>query len=217
VLYFEVEELKRMTPDALDRKVRQMHEALGALRCEDLSSVRVERDTNYVRVDFSQGTNPSGLANIASSLIANIACLKDHLKLWCQQNGKTHDPENLINTNRDVAIVHDLWNIDKHGELNRPPRSGVHPKLQNLARGLRIQTGATPGSVGMFTMNLQGGEMRIHNDGGSTALVITGEIVDENGRALGDFETVCERAASAWEQELIKAGVAIPPRQDSDQ
>src|SRR3954464_8134261 len=117
-----------MTTDALDRKIQQMHHALGELRSDDVSSISVERRSNYMGIDFSQGTTPSGLANIASGIIANIACLKDHLKVWCHRNGKTHDYEKLINTNKDVALIHDLWNIDKHGELNRPPRSGVPPK-----------------------------------------------------------------------------------------
>ena len=116
-----------MTTDALDRKIQQMHHALGELRSDDVSSISVERRSNYMGIDFSQGTTPSGLANIASGIIANIACLKDHLKVWCHRNGKTHDYEKLINTNKDVALIHDLWNIDKHGELNRPPRSGVPP------------------------------------------------------------------------------------------
>jgi hypothetical protein len=91
-----------MTTDALDRKIQQMHHALGELRSDDVSSISVERRSNYMGIDFSQGTTPSGLANIASGIIANIACLKDHLKVWCHRNGKTHDYEKLINTNREA-------------------------------------------------------------------------------------------------------------------
>jgi hypothetical protein len=200
-----------VTTDTLDKKIRQMHDALSDLRSEDLASVSVERGPNYVRLDFSQGTTPSGLANIASSLIANIACLKDHLKVWCRRNGKTHDCENLINTNRNAAIIHDLWNIDKHCELNRAPRSGTLPQIQNLTRALRMETGPTAGSSVMFTINTTG-FMIHHRGGGNSALIVTGQVVDEHGTLLGDFDEICERAASAWEVELAHAGVSLPPR-----
>ena len=114
-----------MSVDALDRKVRQMHDALGTLRTEDLSSLSIETRANYIGINFSQGTTLEGLANIASGMIANIACLKDHLKVWCKKNAKRHNCENLINTNKDVAIIHDLWNIDKHA--NSTAHRGQEP------------------------------------------------------------------------------------------
>ena len=49
-------------------------------------------------------------------LLNNIACLKDHLKSWCKKNNKPFAGDQLINSNRDVAIIHDLWNLDKHAE-----------------------------------------------------------------------------------------------------
>ncbi len=201
----------------LDHKIRQMHEALGGLEESDLSSITPERvitpHVYYCQVDFAQGTTEIGLANIASLLVANIACMKDHLKAWCAKNGKGFDGENLINANKDVAIVHDLWNIDKHADLNRPPRSGHRPKVQNLRQFLKLLTGASAGSSAVVTIDPRNGKMKTETTGGgSVNLAINGDVVDQHGMLLGDFAKICERATTAWEQALSRAGVPIPAR-----
>ncbi len=121
--------------DELDPRIRRMHHALGQLENSDLSSITCERGVTadgycYVEVDFSKGTTEEGLANLVGSVIANIASIKDHLRLWCKKNGRSFDGEVLINTNRDVAIIHDLWNLDKHGQLDHTPRSGHSPEFR---------------------------------------------------------------------------------------
>jgi hypothetical protein len=201
--------------DVLDRRIRQMHAALEALEEQDFSSITLQRGTTaqgqYCKVDFAQGTTESGLANIASLIIANIACMKDHLRVWCTKSSSKFDGEDLINTNRDVAIIHDLWNVEKHGQLNRTPRSGHCPRVQNLTRSLRISTGTSAGSSAVLMFNLQTGKPEVRTEGGGSAsLVISGDVVDENGVRLGDFETICESATAAWEEALKRAGVQIP-------
>ena len=103
--------------DLLDIKIRQMHEALGNLRESDLSTLKLERGITdqgfYLMIDFSQGNTEAGLANITSLLVANIACMKDQLKVWCSKNNKVFAGESLIDSDKNVALVHDLWNIDK--------------------------------------------------------------------------------------------------------
>lgn len=203
--------------DLLDRKIRQMHEALGDLKDSDLSSIKPERLSThrgfYFKVDFSQGNTEAGLANVASLLITNIACMKDHLKVWCTKNNKIFEGENLIDSDKNVALVHDLWNIDKHAELNRAPRSGHHPRIQGLSQMLSLSTGTSAGSSAMFTIDPRTGEMKTQTQGGgSVKRVITGQVVDEHGALLGDFAEICEKATAAWEQALNRAGVAIPAR-----
>ena len=46
--------------------------------------------------------------------------------------------------------------------------------------------------------------------GGSVRLIITAEIIDEQGDIQGDFFQTCEAAIDAWHLELIKAGVPLP-------
>jgi len=202
----------------LDHKIRQLHEALAKAINSDLSSVTPERgltdQTYYCKLDFAQGKGDSELHNVKTLLVANIACLRDHLKAWCSKSGKPFHGDELIDTDQNVALVHDLWNIDKHAELNRPPRSGHQPEVHNLRQALRLSTGTAPGSSSVFTFDPSTGAMRTHMQGsGSVELVISGEVVNEHGAVLGDFAQICETASTAWEQLLKQAGVPVPARQ----
>ena len=204
--------------DLLDRKIRQMHESLGNLEESDLSSIKPEQAATphgyYCKVDFSQGKTDAGLANIATLLITNIACMKDHLKVWCSKNNKVFEGDTLINSDENVALIHDLWTTEKHAELNSKPRSGHHPNIQCLNQALSLSTGTSAGSAAGFIFDPRTGEMKtqIQGDGG-VKLAITAQVVDEHGALLGEFSVICEKATAAWEQALKRAGVAIPARQ----
>ena len=203
--------------DQLDRKIRQMHQALDDLEESDLSSITSEHLTMphgyHCKVDFAQGTTEVGLANIASLLIGNIACMKDHLKVWCSKNNKAFDGDSLIDSDMNVALVHDLWNIDKHAELDKPPRSGYRLRILNLRQTLNISTGASAGSSAMFSFDPRTRKTRTETQGGGrVSLLISGDVVDEHGNRLGDFADICEKAAAAWGQALNRAGVVIPVR-----
>ena len=203
--------------DLLDRKIRQMHEALGSLAAGDLSSIKPERSLTqnhfYCMIDFSAGKSDAELSNMATLLVANIACLKDHLKVWCQTNNKAFEGDKIIDSDRCVALVHDLWNIDKHAELTRPPRSGHHPRIRGLRQTLNLITGTTTGSGAMITFDPYTGQMTTRTLGGaSVKLVVSGEVVDAGGNLLGDLAEICEKATTAWEQALTQAGVPIPTR-----
>jgi hypothetical protein len=197
-----------------DRKIRQLHEALGSMRSPNIEAVQVERgsaaDHYYVKVDFNQGRTEANLSNVATLLVANIACLKDHLKAWCEKHAKPFEGETLINSNRDVAIIHDLWNTDKHAVLDRP-RSGHKPKLEEIRQTLVLSTGASGGTV--LRMEMSTGKLLARSlADGSAGLRVTARIVDEDGTLLGELSEVCQRATSAWEQALVQADVSIPVR-----
>ncbi len=203
--------------DVLDRKLRQIQAALGLVDTTDFSSIRVTSGTTargvpYQTIDFSGGATEPELANQASLLIANIACIKDHLKVWCRMNQKPFEGETLIDSDPDVATIHDLWNIDKHAALNKPPRSGHRPKLVGLGRALTNTSGTDPRSDAALTVDMSTGEMKVKStDGGSLSLVLVGQVVDENGQHLGWFLEICRRAVERWEEVLRRAGVPIPP------
>lgn len=184
--------------DLLKKKIRQIYAALNALNDSDLSSVqpRIVREAD--------------LANAASLLIANIACIKDHLKKWCEDRGCPFHGDELINSNKSVALVHDLWNVDKHAVLIRPPRSGCTPKLQNIETVLQISTGPIPGGGGAFWIDPRTGGVRTETSGeGTIQLALMAEIVDENGNLVGDFRRACEDAVDAWLGALQAAGVPL--------
>src|ERR1700692_4676107 len=120
----------------IEQKLEQLYAALRELQVtEKLSSIKptVKRVGNeyLTSIDFTQGADRATAANRVSLLLNNIACLKDHLKSWCKKNGKAFTGDHLIDSNRDVAIIHDLWYVDKHAELNRPSRSGLSPRFQH--------------------------------------------------------------------------------------
>jgi len=201
--------------DTLDRKIRQMHLALANIKNEDFSTIKMERGETvggfYCAINFNDSTSDVELANVASLLVSNIACLKDHLKIWCKKHGRSFEGDKLIDSNLSVALVHDLWNVDKHAELNKPPRSGHHPKLTGLRRVLALSSGTQTGSSSSFSFNPRAGKVIIGTSGsGAVQIVLFAQIVDENNTPLGLFSTICEQAAAAWEQELKKAGVPIP-------
>ncbi len=201
--------------DLLDRKLRQMHAALGALSSSDLTTIQpqITRTDAYVytAVDFNQSSDAIALANAASLVVANIASLKDHLKAWCKKQGVAFDGDKLINANRSVALVHDLWNVDKHAELNAAPRSGHIPKLVGLATALSISAGTEAGAGAFYSMDPRTGKVTTGTTGGGkVGLVLVAQIVDDKGVILGDFTQVCTEAAEGWSAALKAAGVPLP-------
>lgn len=201
--------------DVLDRKLRQMHAAVAGLGNSDLSGVQSEITHGdgyvYTKVDFNQNSDSIALANAVSLLVANIASLKDHLKAWCKKQSIPFHGDTLINTNRSVALIHDLWNIDKHAELTSPPRSGTTPKLHGICTALNISAGTEAGGMAYYSMDPLTGKMTTDTSGGGTVeLVLVAEITDQFGRNLGDFSQVCAEAAEAWSRAFRSAGVLIP-------
>jgi hypothetical protein len=200
--------------DLLTQRVRRVHHALGQTKSTDVKRVRGEHaakgDKYVFRVDFNQGRTQEDLANVVSSLISSIASIKDHLKHWCVENGREFRGDALIDSNRDVALVHDLWNLDKHGRLTHP-RSGCTPRLTGLVQALETR-GITPDvpsdSSVSFTYSLETGEMvQMTSDGGVAELVVNATVEDENGNDIGQLQDICRRAIDVWESELIEVGL----------
>jgi hypothetical protein len=199
----------------LEKKIRQMHAALDGLDTGNLSKMQPKFDVNgdryVVELNFNQDSDEIALANAASLLIASIACIKDHLKAWCKKQGVTFLGDDLINKNSAVALIHDLWNIDKHAELVNSPRSGCKPKLENIRTSLSLSSGTSSGSGVMFSIDPITGKMTTSSSGDGTAsLVLTAEIADENGRTIADFAQTCMDAIEAWSKALEAAGVRLP-------
>ena len=65
--------------------------------------------------------------------------------------------DQLIDSNRDVAIIHDLRNLDKHAELNRPSRSGLSPRLQQPAHTKLERRITTTKETLIFAVSLSNG------------------------------------------------------------
>lgn len=183
---------------SIEQKLEQLYAALEEMQItEKLSSIKpmTKRVGNQVEIsfDFTKGTNTPTAANRVSLLINNTACLKDHLKACCKKNGKPFTGDQLIALNRDVAIIHDLWNLDKHSELNSPSRSGLSPRLLQPRSGLTFK-GGSPGPTMISIPMFKGGPIQTH---GEVSLRISATVVDKDGKPLGDLESICLRAVAA--------------------
>jgi hypothetical protein len=192
-----------------------MYAALSGLNSDDISHIqpKIIEGYNYkfVEVDFNQQSDEIELANATSLLINNIASLKDHLKVWCKKQGITFQGENLINSNRSVALIHDLWNVDKHAELNKSPRSGINPRLQDIHTALTISSGTEAGGSAFFSMDPCTGKITTKvAGGGSIQLSLNAQITDALGQFVADFTQTCNEAIDAWIQEYKAAGVPVP-------
>jgi hypothetical protein len=101
---------------AIEQKLAQLYAALAEMKVTDkLASMKptitVVGGRNVTSWDFTKIEAPATAANRVSLLLHNIACLKDHLHTWCVKNNKPKTGDQLIDSNRDVAIIHDLWNL----------------------------------------------------------------------------------------------------------
>jgi hypothetical protein len=180
---------------------------------EKLASMKptttVSGDRSITSWDFTKIEKPATVANRVSLLVNNIACLKDHLHAWCNKNGKPRTGDHLIDSNRDVAIIHDLWNLDKHGELDRPSRSGLSPRFQQPAHTTLERKITNSEETLIVAISICNGG-RVQPFEGTNAK-ITATVVDSDGNTLGDLDSICLRAVAAWEAEFVKAGLKIVP------
>ncbi len=202
--------ITKMDANNLNQRLERIYQSFSLLENNDLSNLRIGMETsnnfNYIHIDFNNGKTETELKNSIFSLIANIALLKDHLKVYCAKNNIDFNVEEVINSNKNnVAIIHDLNNIEKHLELDKPPRSGFLPKIINLQQVLQMSAGSQAGAYTIVTHDIATGKMRTETGGGGTvALVITGNIVNEGGDILGDLLTICSDAIDVWENEINK-------------
>ncbi|MCX6113164.1 MAG: hypothetical protein NTY22_07805, partial [Proteobacteria bacterium] len=93
------------TLDVLNRKIKQMHTALGGITSNSTEELRPiissEGKRRSIEYDFTGIYDEAELHNKLESLINNIASVKDHLREWCNQNGIEFKGEELIDREKD--------------------------------------------------------------------------------------------------------------------
>ncbi len=195
---------------SIERKVEQMYRALAEMKVISQPTalpIKSRRTATSVSlgINLDKIADDVDAANRASQLLNNIACLKDHLKVWCQKNAQPFGGDTLIDSNREVAVVHDLWNLDKHGKLDRS-RSGLYPIWKDPPRSA-IELKCGPGtpesgiSVEFFSGSVQ--------TTGDVGVSIVATVADKDGNVLGSFEKICEKAVDGWKVEFKKVGLNI--------
>jgi hypothetical protein len=192
-------------------KIERLRAAVHVAEERDVASVKVKITQTPDRVemhhDFRGELSDSQIQNLAWQIIRSIADLKDHLRAWASANGQPKDEiDQAVRGSQELAIIIDLANYDKHGGHDRQGGqwSGTWPELKNIRRGLRITTGATPGAMAGMQI-LPNGDIRTFGD---TAITVLGEIELRDGRKL-DIGYVQQRAIEAWEQLLLRFGLAV--------
>jgi len=143
----------------------------------------------------------------ANSVIAEFMGLPDRVQSWLRTHGhRDVDVYAFIKAHRAAALMQDLGNTDKHGRLDKRPYSGLKPKLTNVKRVAKFQTQARRGSWIQYQMG-PGGQPIVSGDG-KASLVLTGDVLDENGQKLGELDAIIEQALSEWEAFLGSNGLS---------
>jgi hypothetical protein len=204
-----------MSADELLFRIRRINAAIAAGEETDLSkvpaTVTVGRKFVEVNQDFRGGLGDEQIHNLAHQAIHSIANLRDNLIKWADANGKAKKRVwDTFNASAPIQIIQDLSNNDKHGY---PPKDGlgnscVAPKLTEVRRTLRLRVGKNECDVGVL-MCLGTGNLRKVGDGSAT-VVVTGTVVDKDGKLIGDLYATELQAVKAWEALLTEYGVLLP-------
>lgn len=193
----------------LHARLRRLHSSLASTSTFEIPVFQSPRlvDTGTFTVEFTDGRSLADLENVLATLIANIASLKDHLKGWCDTQAIAPPGNALIKTNLSVALIHDLWNRDKHGALNTP-RSGHRPLVRQVHQSLMMEPIDGPGTSVECRTDLLTGETRVYaGPNTKLSIVIDGEIIDEFGERLGNVLETCAEALNGWEVAMSNCGV----------
>lgn len=191
----------------LEDRIARIQAALGRTRNADLvrfpARVINTPKCRAMFQDFRGGASTEELRNDAFTLIANVASLRDHLKGWARKNGR--DPEKVdetIRSSRDLQILMDLWDSDKHGGHRRDGGySELAPSLVDVDRALSLRTRAKRNSSVMVQSGFDG---RLHLSGDGSATVETsGTVRDAKGNRIDDLQEIVLRAVEAWERLLV--------------
>lgn len=198
--------------DELVARVRRIYAAIDAVQEFDLGKVPATVISTprlrAVMQDFGGGMSEEAIANAATILIYNISNLRDHLKRWVENNGEDAGKvDAAFAGSLELRILKDLSNNDRHGPPDRPGNSMLWPWLQEINRVMRLAPRPVKGSVVALTIGPDG-RPKVLGDG-SASVVITGQVVDKDGKVLGDLFSMELKAVQAWETLLAEYGVTV--------
>ena len=209
--------MNRTSSHGIEDRINRIYAAVAGIREEDLTKFppKVVDAGGVVRVwqDFRGGMTDADLQNAIHALDHNIAHMEDHLRKWAGRDEakKAHIRSSLASC-RPFLIVKDLSDNDKHGY---PPRDGglskVAPRLVDVARFLRMTTGATKGSSVGMVLTTEGAKV-FSKGGGTSEVVTTGIVLSSAGDKIGDFRDLALEAVECVEALLKDLGLPKPSR-----
>lgn len=201
----------------MNMRLRQMHAAMGEVAVSDLSRLgfrkRKKGETavfDVFDIDFSLGADDAQLNNIVESLLHNLGSLRDHLQAYCDASGRKFEGDDLINSNLDVGVVHDLWNRSKHPNPNRS-RSKLFPRLKNIRRTMRVMPTSDDATI-EFVIDPRTGQPTVRTGDANATVEVFAEVFDNRGQKIGLLMDIAQRAISAWEAEMTKVGLPLPAK-----
>lgn len=202
-------------PD-LQFKIERLYEAVASAREPDLSKFLpvVEAVGNWVvvRQDFNRGLNQAQLNNAAFQVVRAIAGLKDHLRNAARrQELDAEEVEKTINGSLPLQLMIDLANFDKHSKHDKvkAQRSKRSPRLMNVRGAMQITARAGDlGAGGLMGIKLTPEGVKPFGTGKS-AVIITGDIVDEAGASILELNFAQTAAVEAWEALFSRLGIVV--------
>ena len=202
------------TTDELAIRLKRIYTALGEGVETDPSNfpARVGRTPNVVFMfqDFRGGLTTEQMMNLTYSLVHQVFNLRDHLKRWAEANGKSPARvSDFFRASNPLKIMADLSNAEKHGlpfSPKHPPWSGHELTLGEINRVMRIAAKPGTGWTGFFVD--PSGKPRTFGQE-EQKVVLTADVLDSNGKRIGDLFEIAEQAISDWEQLLAEFGIAF--------
>jgi len=199
----------------LDRLYKSLGE-VGQAPVEQFAPV-VCRSEKFIALhqDFRGGLSEADVRELLGKLLFHDAHVKDLLKkVLREQKRDANVVEQAINASRELGICIDLANWDKHGyPPDRPTRSGLAPRLGDVGRVLRLETGGEPGSLTALTIDrMTGKPVVIQRGGGRAAVVFCGDVLDKNDRKVADIIDIASKAVAAWETLFATLGFSTHTR-----
>jgi len=203
-----------MKADELISRVKRIYASIQASQEFNMTKLRgkVFRSDRVFGVfqDFSGGQGEEEMSNTAHLTIHNIANLRDNLRRWAARTSRDKSRvDQMFNASQTLKIIQDLSNNDKHGY---PPRdsgfSRLAPRLEYIRRNLQLTTKAKAGSWVAMTMDSMS-VPQIAGDGSACAIV-TADVMDKDGKLIGDLAKIELAGIEAWEMLLAEYGISVP-------
>jgi hypothetical protein len=189
-----------VSTDELLSRLKRLHAAVGATNEFDLGKFGPKVSATGFYQDFTGGLAPEEIENLAHSAISHVAHLDNHLRRWAKANGKDLAiVRDEISKSGPLALLQDLANIEKHGPERGKGRSDKSPKLVEVERVLRLETGTKAGSGVFVTFHPTGPTVRA-SSGGTVSVVIDGRIVDQGGGTIADLHDTLSKAVEDLER-----------------
>jgi hypothetical protein len=184
-------------PQDLDQRLERLYASVGATleRRSERFGVEVKGRPGAVCISFRGGQTDAQLENAAMQAIFHVAHLRDHLRRWAKAQGLAPELVDVaVEKSNPLKILIDLANTDKHGPARDGGLTKVSPRLSGLTRALRLGGGSIPP---VLEIPLGGGGKV--TSVGNTAAVITGDVLDRDGKRIGELQELLQAGVAEWE------------------